>query len=260
MKNILVIIAIAAFLMISCDKFKPQAKELKKEDLKTQTDKISYSIGFDMAKNFKQREMEIKLDVFTQGFKDGLAGKEGLMTEQEFKDVMTAFQQEMMQKQMEKMKKDAEENKKIGAKFLEENKKKEGIIALENGLQYKVIKEGTGASPKPEDTVKVNYIGTLIDGKEFDSSVKRGQPAEFQLNRVIKGWTEGLQKMKVGGKTMFYIPSDLAYGDRGAGPDIKAGSTLIFDVELLEVKPAPAETKEGAAAEKKEPKKEAKKK
>jgi FKBP-type peptidyl-prolyl cis-trans isomerase len=148
---------------------------------------------------------------------------------------MTQFEKDMEQKQ----KAAGEKNKTDGAKFLEENKKKEGVKATASGLQYKVLKEGTGSQPKSTDMVTVNYRGTLIDGTEFDSSYKRGQPATFPLNGVIKGWTEGLQLMKQGSKYQFFVPSNLAYGERSVGPDIAANATLIFEVELLEVKPPP---------------------
>ena len=148
---------------------------------------------------------------------------------------MTTFEKDMQAKQKAAGEKNAAE----GTKFLEENKKKEGVKTTASGLQYKLIKEGTGAQPKATDTVTVNYRGTLINGKEFDSSYKRGQPATFPLNGVIKGWTEGLQLMKTGAKYQLFVPPNLAYGERAAGPDISPNSTLIFEVELLEVKPAP---------------------
>ena len=134
---------------------------------------------------------------------------------------------------MGERKKQGEANKEKGGKFLEGNKTKQGIVTLKSGLQYKILKKGTGASPKATDTVKCHYKGTTIDGKEFDSSYKRGEPATFALNRVIKGWTEGLQLMKEGGKWQFFIPSELAYGERGSGPDIGPNEVLIFEVELL---------------------------
>jgi len=156
---------------------------------------------------------------------------------------MTTFEKDMEQKQKEA----AEKNKTEGAKFLEENKKKEGVKTTASGLQYKVVKDGSGAQPKATDTVTVNYRGTLINGTEFDSSYKRGQPATFPVNGVIKGWTEALQLMKVGSKYQLFIPSDLAYGERSVSPDLAANSTLIFEVELMDAKPAPAPAPAGAA-------------
>jgi FKBP-type peptidyl-prolyl cis-trans isomerase FklB len=157
------------------------------------------------------------------------------MTDQDINKVMQAFQKVMKKQQNEKNAADAAKNKKAGKEFLEQNKKKDGVVELPDGLQYKVLKKGTGASPKATDKVKVNYTGTLINGKEFDSSYKRGQPAEFPLNNVIPGWTEALQMMKVGGKWKLFIPSDLAYGDQGRGSVIPPGATLIFEVELLDI-------------------------
>jgi FKBP-type peptidyl-prolyl cis-trans isomerase FklB len=141
----------------------------------------------------------------------------------------------MMKKRSDEQGAVSEKNKKAGEVFLNDNKKKQGVITLPNGLQYKVIVEGTGASPRDSSIVKVNYKGTLIDGREFDSSYKRGEPAQFPLNQVIKGWTIGLQLMKVGAKYQFFIPSDLGYGDNGAGELIQPGSTLIFEVELIDI-------------------------
>jgi FKBP-type peptidyl-prolyl cis-trans isomerase FklB len=159
-----------------------------------------------------------------------------LMTDQEYKETMTNFRTEMTQKKTAQMKEAGDRNKKEGEKFIADNKKKEGVITTASGLQYKIITKGTGASPKATDTVSVHYKGTLIDGKEFDSSYRRGQPASFPVNGVIKGWTEALQLMKEGSKWQLFIPSELAYGDRGAGRDIGPNSTLIFDVELISIK------------------------
>ena len=184
--------------------------------------------------NLSRQKVDINADILAAGIKDALAGKPQL-TQDQVKEVMNQFEKDMEQKQ----KAAGEKNKADGAKFLEDNKKKEGVKTTASGLQYKVVKEGTGAQPKPTDMVTVNYRGTLIDGTEFDSSYKRGQPATFPLNGVIKGWTEGLQLMKPGAKYQFFVPSNLAYGERSVGPDIAANATLIFDVDLLEVKPPP---------------------
>ena len=184
--------------------------------------------------NLSRQKVDINPDVLAAGLKDALAGKPQLTPDQ-VKDVMAQFEKDMEQKQ----KQAGEKNKTEGAKFLEENKKKDGVKTTASGLQYKVEKEGTGPQPKGTDMVTVNYRGTLIDGTEFDSSYKRGQPATFPLNGVIKGWTEGLQLMKKGGKSQFFVPSNLAYGERAVGPDIAANATLIFEVELLDVKPPP---------------------
>ena len=206
----------------------------EKSPLKDQKEKVSYSIGMNIGLNLARQKVDINPDILAAGIKDAIAGKPQL-TQDQVKEVMGQFEKDMEQKQ----KAAGEKNKADGAKFLEDNKKKEGVKTTASGLQYKVLKEGTGAQPKATDMVTVNYRGTLIDGTEFDSSYKRGQPATFPLNGVIKGWTEGLQLMKPGGKYQFFVPSNLAYGERSVGPDIAANATLIFDVDLLEVKPPP---------------------
>jgi FKBP-type peptidyl-prolyl cis-trans isomerase FklB len=214
----------------------------KSPQLKDQKDKVSYSIGMNIGFNLSRQKVDINPDILAAGIKDSLAGKPQLTPDQ-VKEVMAQFEKDMEAKQ----KQTGEKNKTEGAKFLEDNKKKEGVktknVALPDGktaeLQYKVIKEGTGAKPKATETVSVNYRGTLIDGTEFDSSYKRGQPATFPLNGVIKGWTEGLQLMNTGSKYQFFVPANLAYGERAVSPDIGANATLIFEVELLEIKPPP---------------------
>lgn len=212
-----------------------QSNTQDKVQLKTLKDSVSYSIGMSIGQNLKMQQVNVEPAVLAKGIKDILDSSKTLMTDQEAQTVMMNFQKEMMAKQEEKMKAQGETNKTAGENFLSENKKKEGVVALPNGLQYKVIKMGNGPKPKATDTVSVHYRGTLINGTEFDSSIKRGQPATFPLNGVIKGWTEGLQLMPVGSKFEFFIPSDLAYGDRGAGQLIGPNSTLIFEVELLSI-------------------------
>ncbi len=204
--------------------------------LKTQKDKVSYSMGLNLGKSLMRQPFEVDMDIFLRGFNDAVHKRKPLMTDQEMRETEIAFQKEMGEKQAQMMKAVAEKNKKEGETFLAENKKKEGVKTLPSGLQYKVITEGKGASPKATDTVTVNYKGTLIDGTEFDSSYKRGQPATFPVNGVIKGWTEALQLMKTGSKWQLFIPSDLAYGDKGAGPQIGPNAVLIFEVELLSIK------------------------
>ena len=231
------ILIFAAFLLTL-----PLFAQEKSPPLKDQKDKVSYSIGLNIGSNLGRQNVEINAEALTAGVKDAIAGKPQL-TQDQIKEVMAAFEKDMQQKQKVAGEKSAAE----GAKFLEENKKKEGVKTTASGLQYKVIKEGTGAQPKATDTVTVNYRGTLIGGKEFDSSYKRGQPATFPLNGVIKGWTEGLQLMKTGSKYQLFVPPDLAYGDRTVGPDLSPNSTLIFEVELLEVKP-PAQAGTSPAA------------
>jgi FKBP-type peptidyl-prolyl cis-trans isomerase len=206
----------------------------KKIELKTAKDKLSYSIGFDMGTSIKKNEIDVDLSVLTKAIKDALSGGKALMTEQEMRESIGAFQKEMMAKQQEKTKGMAEKNKKEGEAFLTENGKKEGVKTLPSGLQYMTLAEGKGKQPKATDTVTVQYRGTQIDGTEFDSSYKRGQPATFALNQVVKGWTEGVQLMKEGGKIRLFVPSELAYGERGGG-QIGPNAVLIFEVELLTV-------------------------
>lgn len=221
-----------------------------KPQLKDQKDKASYSIGYDIGDTFKKQKIELNVDAMVAGLKEALAGKEAAMSKEEREKTLQGFQKEMMEKQIAASKEAGAKNQAEGEKFLAENKKKDGVKTTASGLQYKVLKEGTGASPKETDTVVTNYRGTLIDGTEFDSSYKRNEPATFPVNRVIKGWTEALQLMKPGAKYQLFIPSALAYGERGAGQLIGPNATLIFEVELLSIKPpeAPATVAPGAAA------------
>ncbi len=206
-------------------------------ELKDQKDKVSYSIGLDIGNTLKRQLIDVNADLLNKGIQDGLQGNKALMTDEQMKETMATFQKDMLAKQAAAKKASGEKNKAEGEKFLAENKKKEGVKTTASGLQYKVEKEGSGPNPKPTDTVKVNYRGTTIDGTEFDSSYKRGTPATFPVNRVIKGWTEALQLMKPGAKYKLFIPADLAYGERGAGSDIGPDATLLFDVELIEIVP-----------------------
>jgi len=183
----------------------------------------------------KRQSMDLNPDFLLRGIKDAFSGGKALMTDQEIVETMTAFQKEMMAKQQEAAKKLGERNKKEGEVFLVENKKKEGVVTLPSGLQYKVIKPGTDKKPKATDTVKAHYRGTLIDGKEFDSSYRRGEPVSFPVNGVIPGWSEALQLMGEGAKWQVFIPSNLAYGERGAGRDIGPDATLIFEIELISI-------------------------
>ncbi len=219
-----------------------------------QKENWSYAIGMNIGNGMKRGAVDLDVDVLANAIKDVLAGRELKMTDQQAQEAWRSYQTESRSKQEETRKQAAEKNKKDGEAFLAENKKKAGVkthtVTLANGttaeMQYKVITEGTGAIPKSNDTVSVNYRGTLINGKEFDSSAKHGgQPAKFQVNRVVRGWTEALQMMKAGAKWELYLPSALAYEDRGMGPNIEPGSTLIFEMELLSAEapapPAPAQ-------------------
>jgi FKBP-type peptidyl-prolyl cis-trans isomerase FklB len=185
----------------------------------------------DIGNNLKKQSIDIEPAALARGIKDALAGGKPLLTEQEIQETMGIFQKDVMAKQQAS----ANKNKKEGEAFLDENKKKEGIKTLPSGLQYKVIKEGTGKKPKLADTVTAHYRGTLIDGTEFDNSYKRGQPANFPVSGVIPGWTEALQLMGEGAKWQLFIPSNLAYGERGAGAIIGPNATLVFEVELISV-------------------------
>jgi FKBP-type peptidyl-prolyl cis-trans isomerase FklB len=211
-----------------------------KVELKTENDKVSYSIGLDIGSTFKKQKMEINLDLLMAGMKDATSGNKPLLTDEQVKETMTAYSKSMMEKQAADAKEASAKNAAAGEKFLAENKSKEGVKTTASGLQYKVMQEGKGASPKETDTVVVQYKGTLLNGTEFDSSYKRNEPATFPVNRVIKGWTEGLQLMKSGAKYQFFIPASLAYGERGAGQDIGPNETLIFEVELQSMKAAEA--------------------
>jgi len=195
--------------------------------LKTEMDKVSYTIGVQLSQNFKKQDIEIKIEPMIWGLKDAMAGKKLALSQDEMQQVLTSFQQRMIAKQRERQRAE-------GTAFLAANKAKEGVKVLPSGLQYKVIKKGTGKTPTASDKVKTHYRGTFIDGTEFDSSYKRNRPAEFLVTKVIPGWTEPLQLMKEGGKWELYIPANLAYGEGGRG-GIPPNSTLIFEIELLEV-------------------------
>ncbi|MHB8864912.1 MAG: FKBP-type peptidyl-prolyl cis-trans isomerase [Pirellulaceae bacterium] len=198
---------------------------------KTLKDQASYGIGFNIGQNLKQDELDINPALIARGLIDALAGNKPALTEEQIQKALEEFQKILDQQAAQRAGKAAQE----GEAFLAENAKQEGVKTLPSGLQYKVLKEGTGPSPKETDTVRTHYHGTFINGKVFDSSVERGEPAEFPVNRVIPGWTEALQLMKVGDKWQLFIPSKLAYGKRGSPGGIPADSTLIFEVELLEI-------------------------
>jgi FKBP-type peptidyl-prolyl cis-trans isomerase FklB len=222
--------------------------------LKTQKEKFSYAVGMRtgqrMAESFKKQSVPYDPAVLARGLKDGLVGGKTLLTDEEAQAAIKAVQDEVGKEQMEKMHEQAEANKKEGGTFLAANKGKDGVVTLPSGLQYKILKEGTGPKPAASDTVACNYRGTLINGTEFDSSYKRGQPATFPVSGVIKGWTEALQLMPVGSKWQLFIPADLAYGERSPSPEIGPDSTLIFEVELLSIQD---KSKEAAPAQGKNP-------
>ena len=203
---------------------------------KSEKEKVSYAIGMNVGKNLQRGSIEVDPAMLMKGLQDTLAGKT-LLTEQEAQTVLMQLQTDMRKKQEEKMQQAGEANQKEGEAFLAANKAKAGVVTLPSGLQYKILKEGTGPKPTASDTVVCNYRGTLINGTEFDSSYKRKEPTTFPVNGVIKGWTEALQLMPVGSKWQLFIPPDLAYGARGAGADIGPNATLVFEVELVSIQP-----------------------
>jgi FKBP-type peptidyl-prolyl cis-trans isomerase len=205
--------------------------------LKTPKDKASYAIGLNVGKSLQKDSVQVDPAILLRGLKDALAGGKTLMTDDEAKAAMVAIQADLRKKQEAKMAVAGDANKKEGDAFLAENKTKDGVVTLPSGLQYKILKEGSGPKPTAADSVVCNYKGALLDNTEFDSSYKRGQPATFPVGQVIKGWTEVLQLMPVGSKWQVFVPSDLAYGVRGAGPGgpIGPNATLIFEIELLSI-------------------------
>jgi FKBP-type peptidyl-prolyl cis-trans isomerase FklB len=208
--------------------------------LKTQKDKNSYAIGMFYGNQLHQNGVDLDVidpAIFARALKDALSGSKALLTPEEQRALLTQLQTDMRAKQQAKMQQLGVANKTAGEAFLAENKTKNGVVTTASGLEYKVLQEGTGPRPTADDTVVCNYRGTLIDGTEFDSSYKHGQPATFPVKGVIKGWTEALQLMPVGSKWQLVLPPDLAYGDRGAGPQIGPNATLVFEVELLSIQP-----------------------
>ncbi len=212
---------------------------LRAEDapkLETTKDKVSYAIGMNVGRNLKAQGFDVDAAIISQALSTALAGGTPALTEEEARNAIMGYQQELRAKQQEKAKEASAKNREAGVAFLAENAKKDGVKTTPSGLQYKIITEGKGEVPKENHQVSVNYRGTLIDGTEFDSSYKRGEPASFGVTGVIKGWTEALLMMPVGSKWQLFIPADLAYGDRQMGAQITPGSTLIFDIELLSTK------------------------
>jgi FKBP-type peptidyl-prolyl cis-trans isomerase FklB len=205
-------------------------------ELTSDKEKLGYSIGMDIGGNLKRQSVEVDPDALSKGFKDAYTGGKTLLTEEESRRTIMVFQRQLMEKRVEAQKQLGEKNKAEGEKFLAENGKKEGVKTLASGLQYKELVPGKGKTPKDNDTVTTNYKGTLIDGTEFDSSYKRGEPVTFPVSGVIPGWTEALQLMKEGAKWQLFIPPNLAYGERGAGQEIGPNATLIFEVELISIR------------------------
>ncbi len=215
----------------------PAQTAKEKVMLKTEEDKVSYSIGFSFAKNLKMNSIEVDIEKLTAGIVDGLShDSSSVCSDSEMTNVLTTFQSNLTKKKQEKMKAESGKNKLVGDNYLKENAKKEGVVVLPSGLQYNILKTGTGKTPVDSSTVTTHYKGMLIDGTVFDDSYSRGEPASFPVNGVIKGWTEALKLMKEGDKWLLVIPADLAYGDRGAGNGlIPPGAVLTFEVELIKV-------------------------
>ncbi len=203
--------------------------------LASDTDKISYAIGVDLGKKFKEQDIQVKPETLMQGFKDAQAGSKLLMTDKELADTFTAFQKSMMEKRIAQFQKASTVHTQAGKEYLEKNKAQPGVKTTTSGLQYKVVKPGKGSNPKVTDTVTVEYTGKTLDGKVFDSTDKVGKPAEFKVNQVIPGWQEALQLMQPGAVYEVAIPAELAYGTRGAGQMIGPNETLLFNIHLLSV-------------------------
>lgn len=237
MRLLVVLLVGLALMLFGCneEKKKPVPK------LDTLQQKVSYSIGYDIAKNFKENDFVLDFDLLNAGLLDGNSGVSAKLDQEQMAATMDEFQQFMMERQQKRIADLAEKNRAAGQAFLEENKNKDGVVVLESGLQYQVLSAGTGSKPTVDDEVQVHYRGTLIDGTQFDSSYDRGEPVEFPVSRVISGWTEALQLMEVGSKWQLFIPAELAYGSQAMGNVIEPNSVLIFDVELLKIVGADAE-------------------
>ena len=212
-----------------------QVSATEQPELISQTDKLSYTFGQNIGNSMKQQGIDINPDVLAKGMQDALFGKTPLLSQSEMEEVLKAFQKQRLAKRAAVQKRLAKKNRKEGKAFLAENAKKPGVITLPSGLQYQVLTQGSGKKPQLTDEVTTHYRGTLIDGTEFDSSYKRGEPATFKVNGVIAGWTEALQLMKEGAKWQLFIPGKLAYGRKGSGSQIGPNATLLFEIELISV-------------------------
>lgn len=238
-RNILVLL-LAAGLVAACAKTDDSATGEAAAELQTDAQKFGYAIGVDIGKSLTPVKQDVDVAALVQGLEETLAGQTPRMDDATREKIKSEISGKLQKKQLEDRLAKASVAKEAGEKFLAENGQREGVKATASGLQYEVLSEGSGASPKKEDKVTVHYKGTLINGTEFDSSIARGQPVTFPLGNVIPGWTEGLQLMKAGGKSKLYIPAALGYGERGAGAKIGPNETLIFEVELIKIETADA--------------------
>lgn len=250
MRQLAVIAAILIFAGSVAFAQQPATETKKDPGPESKQDKVSYSIGVIVGKDMKNQGVDINPDVFSKGFRDGLAGAKPAMTDEDMQKTMSELRTEMTAKKQAEMKKLAEENKAKEDAFLAENKTKEGVKTTASGLQYKVLKEGTGKTPTAYDTVVVHYRGTLLDGTEFDSSYKRNEPATLPVSGLIPGWTEALQMMKTGSKWQIWVPSKLAYGESGAGGVIPPNAMLVFEVELISIEQPEGKTPPKATGKK----------
>ncbi len=226
------------FVLLAAPAFAQEPAQREDTDapaLESVREKASYAFGRNVGRSVRAGGYDIDIAAFTKGLADAIAGAKARLTDKEMSDAIVAFEAESAAARAERDRLQAEKNLKEGREFLAANKEKEGVKTLESGLQYKVIKSGKGKTPTAKDRIRAHYHGTLLDGTVFDSSVEREEPIEIDVSGVIKGWTEALQLMKVGDKWRLFIPSELAYGERGAGDSIGPNAVLIFDVELLEI-------------------------
>lgn len=233
MKRLIAVVVACLFIVPSLVMAEEKAEGVT--ELNSFQDKLGYSMGLDVGNYFKGIGEEINFDALLKGLEDAFKGNAPLLSTEEIASVQKEFGEKMQARQEAQMAKMKEENATTGKAFLEENSKKEGVVVTESGLQYEQLKKGDGPKPKSTDRVKVDYVGTLIDGTEFDNSIKRGEPAVFGVDQVIPGWSEALQLMEVGSKYKLVIPAELAYGDKGAPPVIEPNSVLVFEVDLLSI-------------------------
>ena len=238
--NRILAVALVAGLAVACKQKEGGEHEQSSadtSDLQTDAEKFGYAVGVDIGRSLKPVKDSVDLGALMKGMQESMEGQKPRLSDEEREQIKTSISKQLQQKNMEERMAKAKENKEKGVQFLAENGKRQGVTTTKSGLQYEVVSEGKGAAPVASDKVTVHYKGTLIDGTEFDSSYKRNQAAEFPLNGVIACWTEGVQRMKVGGKSQLVCPADIAYGDRGSPPLISGGATLIFEIELLGVTP-----------------------